>query len=238
MNFKKLFSLTLATVFIISACNTSTSNTSQDAEAQLSSLSDSVSYVIGYQNGMQLANEGFNDVNTNDYLAGFQAALTDEESELEGTDLRALLTEFSKMLMEKIQTENQEEARAFFAENREKDGVIETPSGLQYEIIEEGTGASPTPQDSVVVKYEGTLIDGTLFDGTYGAGPNGEDETAKFLLGGVIPGWIEGLQLMKEGGTCMFYMPSELAYGANPRPGGVIKPYDALIFKVELLEVR
>ena len=111
-----------------------------------------------------------------------------------------------------------------------------TESGLQYKVIEEGTGLQPTPEDSVVVQYEGTLIDGTRFDGTYDAMGNPGDP-AKFLLGGVIPGWIEGLQLMKEGSTYMFYIPSELAYGENPRPGGAIEPNDALIFKVEMLKV-
>ena len=238
MKFNKLFSLALLSAITFGACNESTKSLDYRTETQLVSLIDSVSYVIGYQNGLQLANEGFIDVNNNDYLAGFQAALADEESELEGTDLRALLTDFSVMLMERIGEDNKREAEKFFTENLTKEGVVQTPSGLQYKMIVEGTGESPTPQDSVVVKYEGTLLDGTVFDGTYGAGPNGEDKTSKFLLGGVIPGWIEGLQLMKEGGTCMLYIPSELAYGANPRPGGAIKPYDALIFKVELLEVR
>ena len=238
MKLRQLCSLAVISAIIFGACDNTTITPVERVEPQLTNLTDSVCYVIGFQNGLQLANEGFVDVNANDYLAGFQAALAKEESRLEGTDLRALLTEFSMMLTEKIGAENKAEAAEFFEENRKREGVKETVSGLQYEIITEGTGPSPTPRDSVTVKYEGKLIDGTVFDGTYGAGPNGEDETATFLLGGVIPGWIEGLQLMLEGGTYILYIPSELAYGANPRPGGAIKPYDALIFKVELLEVR
>ncbi|MEM6535199.1 MAG: FKBP-type peptidyl-prolyl cis-trans isomerase [Pseudomonadota bacterium] len=123
------------------------------------------------------------------------------------------------------------------------EGVETTPSGLQYRVLKRSTedGESPTAQDTVVAMYEGRLNDGTLFDGTYEPGPDGMytgGRTATFPLGRVIPGWTEGLQLMSEGDEFVFYVPSALGYGDNPRPGGPIKPGDDLIFRVGLREVK
>jgi len=128
---------------------------------------------------------------------------------------------------------NQEEGEAFLAENRNKEGVQETESGLQYKVLEEGSGDSPVATDTVTVHYEGTLIDGTVFDSSYERG-----EPATFPLDGVISGWTEGLQLMKEGATYRFFIPADLGYGMNVRPGSPIGPNETLIFKVELLEVN
>lgn len=126
--------------------------------------------------------------------------------------------------------ENIEKGAAFLAENAKKDGVVTTESGLQYEIIEQGEGASPAATDTVKVHYRGTLIDGTQFDSSYDRG-----EPIEFPLNRVIPGWTEGVQLMQEGGKFRFYIPSELGYGA--RGQGQITPNSTLIFDVELLEV-
>lgn len=230
MNFKHLFSLAIAAGMLSLACTQS--NTDYSPAPSLNSMEDSVSYAIGYQSGSQLNNQGFPDIDIENYLAGFTTGLSDEEFELEDVNMQELFTRFSTFLLDKIKFENQEEAKAFFAENKTKEGVIETVSGLQYQIIEEGTGIQPNAEDTVIVHYEGTLIDGTEFDSSYGGEP------AEFLLGSVIPGWIEGVGLMKEGATYMLYIPSELAYGENPRPGGVIQPNDAIIFKIELLEVK
>ena len=145
----------------------------------------------------------------------------------------SLINDFRIQLTSLAKEKNRAESEAFLAENKTKEGVVETESGLQYKVIEEGTGASPTAESTVEVHYEGTLIDGTKFDSSYDRG-----QTIEFPLNGVIRGWTEGLQLMKEGGTYMFYIPSDLAYGENPRPGGPIKPNNALIFKVELVSVK
>jgi FKBP-type peptidyl-prolyl cis-trans isomerase len=123
------------------------------------------------------------------------------------------------------------EGEAFLAENKTKPGVITTASGLQYEVIAEGTGARPGAGDTVQVHYEGTFLDGTVFDSSYSRG-----EPAEFPLGGVIPGWTEGLQLMTEGSTYRFFIPSDLAYGTQGS-GSAIPPNSTLVFKVELLSI-
>lgn len=125
--------------------------------------------------------------------------------------------------------ENMDKGEAFLAENAKKEGVKVTDTGLQYEIIEEGTGDSPEADDQVKVHYKGVFIDGEQFDSSYDGG-----EPATFGVTQVIPGWTEALQMMKEGGKWKVYIPAELAYGPG-RPG--IPPYSVLIFDVELLEV-
>jgi FKBP-type peptidyl-prolyl cis-trans isomerase FkpA len=126
---------------------------------------------------------------------------------------------------------NIEAGVAYLAENAERDGVTTTESGLQYEVLEEGEGNSPAATDMVKVHYRGTLLDGTVFDSSYDRG-----EPAEFPLNRVIPGWTEGVQLMKEGAKYRFHIPSELAYGE--RATGAITPNSTLIFDVELLEVK
>ena len=226
----------LLTIASISLACTSESSTYPE-KASLNSLVDSVSYAIGYQNGNQLSAQGFGNVDLDNFIAGFQSGQKSTENEMADVNIQELFGRFGQYLMDQMKVKNLEEQKTFLAENRSKEGVMETASGLQYKVLEEGTGDSPTPENTVVVQYEGTLIDGTRFDGTYDELGN-PGEPAEFVLGGVIPGWTEGLQLMKEGAVYMFYIPSELAYGENPRPGGAIQPNDMLIFKIELTEVK
>jgi len=126
--------------------------------------------------------------------------------------------------------DNIAKGQAFLAENAAKEGVVTTESGLQYEVLVEGTGTKPAATDTVVVHYKGTLLDGTEFDSSYKRG-----EPASFPLNRVIAGWTEGVQLMSEGSKYKFYIPSELAYG--PRATGNITPNSTLIFEVELIDV-
>lgn len=135
-----------------------------------------------------------------------------------------------KELASQMATENLEKGAAFLAENGTKEGVVTTESGLQYEVITEGEGASPVATDTVKVHYLGTLLDGTEFDSSYSRG-----EPAVFPLNRVISGWTEGVQTMKEGGKTRFFIPANLAYGE--RATGNITPNSTLIFEVELLEV-
>jgi hypothetical protein len=122
---------------------------------------------------------------------------------------------------------------AFLADNAKKPGVTVTASGLQYEVLQKGTGASPKAADTVEVHYRGTLLDGTEFDSSYKRG-----ETIEFPLNRVIPGWTEGVQLMQEGAKYRFAIPSNLAYGERGTPGGPIPPNATLIFEVELIAVK
>ncbi|MBP7029211.1 MAG: FKBP-type peptidyl-prolyl cis-trans isomerase [Bacteroidales bacterium] len=124
-----------------------------------------------------------------------------------------------------------EVAEAWLADNAKLEGVITLPSGLQYKVLQEGTGATPGPEDIVKVHYTGKTIEGTKFDSSYDRG-----EPAEFRVSNVIRGWVEGLQLMKEGSRMMLYIPYDLAYGERGA-GNVIKPFETLIFEVELLEV-
>lgn len=131
-------------------------------------------------------------------------------------------------------SQNQSDTGAqFLAENASKEGVKTTPTGLQYKVITEGTGKSPEATDLVKVHYRGTLLNGTEFDSSYK-----RNAPAEFPLNRVIPGWTEGVQLMKEGGKSIFYIPSRLAYGERGTPGGPIGPNETLVFEIELLEVK
>ena len=134
------------------------------------------------------------------------------------------------MKEEKFTILSQEENIRFLKENKKKSGVEESASGLQYKVLKEGSGSSPKKTDRVEVHYRGTLINGKEFDSSYSRG-----QTASFGLMQVIPGWTEGLQLMKEGAVFEFYIPSGLAYGNRPLPE--IPPHSTLIFKVELIKV-
>ena len=125
-----------------------------------------------------------------------------------------------------------EKGERFLAENKGKEGVKTTASGLQYKIVKEGTGKSPAATDTVLVHYEGKLLDGTVFDSSIKRG-----EPISFPLNRVIPGWTEGLQLVKEGGKAILYIPSKLAYGSSGA-GGAIGPNETLIFEVELIKIK
>lgn len=126
-----------------------------------------------------------------------------------------------------------EKGEKFLKENSAREGVKTTPSGLQYKITKEGEGKSPKATDTVLVHYKGTLLDGKEFDSSFK-----RNEPLEFPLNRVIPGWTEGLQLLKEGGKATLYIPSKLAYGPGGTPGGPIGPDETLIFEVELLKVR
>jgi len=125
-----------------------------------------------------------------------------------------------------------EKGEKFLAENKSKEGVKTTSSGLQYKVLKEGSGKSPSSSDTVVCHYRGTLLDGTEFDSSYK-----RNEPAEFPLNRVIPGWTEGVQLMKEGSKYQFFIPSKLAYGSTGA-GGVIGPDETLIFEVELIKIK
>jgi len=183
----------------------------------LATQADSISYSYGVMMARELANE--ENLNADMIAAGIREALKDT----------AVLT-----LEEASQTIAMGKAQVgikFLAENAKKEGVKTTASGLQYKVITEGTGKSPVATDMVTVHYKGTLISGEVFDSSIERG-----KPIAFPLNRVIPGWTEGLQLMKEGGKTIFYIPYQLAYGESGA-GQVIPPYSALIFEVELIKI-
>jgi FKBP-type peptidyl-prolyl cis-trans isomerase FklB len=167
-----------------------------------------------------------------DSLAGKELRLTDEEMATEIQNFQKEMQAKMVAEMEVLAAKNKAEGEAFLAENAKKEGVVVTPSGLQYKIIDAGDGASPGPNDMATVHYRGTLIDGTQFDSSYDRG-----QPATFPVGGVIAGWTEALQLMKPGAKWQIVIPSDLAYGERGA-GQDIGPNSTLVFDVELVSVE
>jgi len=234
----KLFLCTLTSVFLLlSACQQSAFNPD---DVSVETKIDSVSYSLGYLNGQSLDQQGMGDIDLDALMAGFHDAFNKQDPNLTEQDMRIIVQRYQMQKQQEAQQAQQEEAQKnlrqgqeFLESNKEKEGVQVTDSGLQYQVMEEGTGASPTPEDSVQVHYKGMHLDGTVFDSSYERG-----EPAEFPLNGVIKGWTEGVSLMKEGAKYKFWIPANLAYGTNPRPGGPIGPNEVLVFEVELLEVK
>ncbi|WP_372652295.1 FKBP-type peptidyl-prolyl cis-trans isomerase [Draconibacterium sp.] len=207
------------------------------ASVKLETSADSVSYAIGVlvgaNNKQQLETApGSEEMNLEAMAAAFRLASLGEEVEITEADANALVQRFFREASERENQANLEEGNKFLEENGKREGVTTTESGLQYEVLTEGTGEKPGETDKVRVHYHGTLIDGTVFDSSVDRG-----EPVVFGVTQVIPGWTEALQLMPVGSKWKVYIPSNLAYGANPRPGGAIEPNMALIFEVELLEI-
>lgn len=210
----------------------------------LTTQDQKVSYILGMNIGRQFkANEV--PLDTTSFLAGIKDASTGVESKISQEDIQKTMGEFQKQMetkraeaekkrkaeIEAQGVKNKEEGAKFLETNKAKAGVKTTASGLQYEVIKEGTGAKPKPTDTVTVHYVGTLIDGKEFDSSIK-----RNEPASFPLNAVIPGWQEALQLMSEGSKYKVVIPSELAYGAGGT-GGDIGPNAVLVFEVELLKI-
>ena len=199
---------------------------------------DSVSYAVGLSMSSQLKN-GFEDVNEEILIQAIRNGLDSTNLLLDSKDIqKTIQTYFQKKQEENKKKElakfevYKKEGLAFLEANKTKEGVKTTKSGLQYIVLKEGKGKKAKTTDRVKVHYHGTTVDGTVFDSSVDRGTPSE-----FGVTQVIKGWTEGLQLMKVGSKYKFFIPQELAYGANPRPG-IIKPYMALIFEVELLEIK
>ena len=198
-----------------------------------------ISYALGLTIGQQMESMGIKDTLVmEDFAAGLQDMLQKNQFKVAPQEAQQILNNFFTELQAKEQAAQAEAGKAareagekFLAENAKKEGVVVTASGLQYQVLQEGSGKQPKASDTVRCHYEGTLIDGTVFDSSYQRG-----EPATFGLNQVIAGWTEGLQLMKEGGKTRFFIPYNLGYGAQGA-GGSIPPYAALIFDVELIEV-
>ena len=199
---------------------------------------DSVSYAVGLTMSSQLKN-GFEEVKQDILIQAIRNGLDSANLLLETKDIqKTLQTYFQKKQEEKKIAEStkyevyKKQGLTFLEANKSKEGVKTTESGLQYIVLKQGKGKKPKTTDRVKVHYHGTTIDGTVFDSSVDKGVPSE-----FGVTQVIKGWTEGLQLMKVGSKYKFFIPQELAYGQNPRPG-IIKPYMALIFEVELINIK
>ncbi|MDT8452296.1 MAG: FKBP-type peptidyl-prolyl cis-trans isomerase [Gammaproteobacteria bacterium] len=213
-------------------------STPQPQQIQLDTVEKKASYSIGMNFVSRLNKEGANlDIDAliygmRDAEAGKTPALSDEEMAQAIKDLQAQLQSDKLAELQAMAESNLGEGKAFLEANAAKEGVITTDSGLQYKVLEEGSGASPTADDTVVTHYEGRLINGQVFDSSYERG-----EPATFPVSGVIPGWTEALQLMKEGAKWRLFVPADLAYGEAQR-GPLIEPNSTLIFDIELLDIN
>jgi FKBP-type peptidyl-prolyl cis-trans isomerase len=207
-----------------------------ESQITLKTKNDSLNYFLGLNWGYSTEQAPW-DMDADLLSSGLIQVLKDSSSYDPMTanaifqDLVASISEQEAQKAQEEAMKSMEEGIAFLEENGKKEGVITTESGLQYEIITKGDGPMPDETSTVSVFYEGTLIDGTVFDSSYDTG-----DTVTFPLSGVIRGWTEGLQLMPVGSTYMFYLPSNLGYGAQG--GGPIPPNSTLIFKVELLGIE
>ena len=200
--------------------------------AQSNSTSmESISYALGVLFSSNLMQEGLTEINAAELSAGFENQMNGS-SKMTPEQANEMVGAFMNKKKEESSAGYRNECLEFLASNAKKEGVQVTESGLQYVHEKVGSGEAPTAASTVTVHYRGTLIDGTVFDSSIDRG-----EPISFPLGNVIPGWTEGLQLMKPGGKTTFFIPQELAYGANPRPNGPIPPYAALVFDVELISV-
>lgn len=197
---------------------------------------EKVSYIIGTQIARNFKSQEI-EINLDTLMLGIKDALEGKELALSQDEMKQVYTRFQQQMREKQAAKRAEEAAknlaagtAYLEANKVKEGVNVLPSGLQYKVITEGTGNIPTAEDKVKTNYRGTLIDGTEFDSSYK-----RNKPAEFAVKGVIKGWTEALQLMKEGSKWELYVPANLAYGERGRPG--IPANSTLIFEIELLEI-
>ena len=239
---KKITLTALVAAATLVACN----NGGEEASTiTLNNNIDSVSYAIGINSANGL-NQQFSEGNMDAYMQGFKDAIDSTDLLLATEEAQGVIQAYmqKKQMADMAKQQKEQEAmygnvkadgEAFLAENATKEGVLTTASGLQYIVMKEGNGAQPTAASNVEVHYHGTTPNGTVFDSSVERG-----KSISFGLNQVIPGWTEGVALMKEGAKYKFFIPQELAYGANPPQGGQgpIKPFMPLVFEVELIKVN
>lgn len=218
---------------LIIGCKT---DAQDSGDIKLETQKDSISYFIGSDISRSLIDIK-DDIDLDLIIRGLKDGFEGKEALLTQNDMMATMQDFSSKMMAKREEKKKQAAidnkaagLKFLEENKSNDGVIVTASGLQYQILTEGSGPKPNSQSKVSVHYRGTLVDGTEFDSSYKTG-----QPISFSVTGVIPGWTEGLQLMNTGSKYKLFIPSELAYGENG--SGPIGPSEVLIFEVELVSI-
>ena len=226
-----------SSVIVIAALFAASTAFSQD-KTQLKDERDKVSYSIGLDIGNTFKKQNM-DINTDALMSGLKDATSGAKPQMTDEEMKATMAGYSKKMMEKQSAvakeagaKNAAEGEKFLAENKGKEGVKTTASGLQYKVIKEGTGPSPKETDTVETHYRGTLLDGTEFDSSYA-----RNEPATFPVNRVIKGWTEALQMMKVGSKYELYIPASLAYGERGA-GQEIGPNSTLKFEVELLGIK
>lgn len=191
-----------------------------------------LSYALGMSMAANLASSGLKKIEVGDFVDGFSALFENKQPKMSPEEANQHIQAYFSKKQNEMGTENRQKGNAFLAENKKKASVTTLPSGLQYEIIKEGSGEKPKATDKVRCHYHGTLIDGSVFDSSIQRG-----QPAVFGVNQVIKGWVEALQLMPIGSKWRLFVPSELAYGEQGA-GGSIEPNSTLIFEVELLGIE
>lgn len=232
----KLHNLFLAAVAVAALASCQSGGV---GKTSLKTDTDSLSYAFGIYYGENFQRNPYlkdDDLNYVAFVNGLKDGFSKDSSDGKMTPQEAVefVNGYFKKLEDKTAADNLAKGEKFLKENKSKDGVIVDSTGIQYEVITEGTGARPVENDVVKVHYRGTLIDGTPFDASY---DHNNGEPVQFNLNRVIKGWTIGLQKMKVGSKYKFYIPSHLAYGTQVRPGDPIGPNETLIFEVELLDI-
>ena len=227
----RLFLAFAVSVILLTGCN-------DKGDTVLKTDKDKLSYALGMDIGGSLKSQSI-EIDPDKFAQGVKDMVEDNKALLTNEEFQATMTKFQQEMTAKqaeqgkaIGENNKAEGEAFLAENRKKEGVITTESGLQYIVLEEGSGDSPKATDTVSVHYKGSLINGTEFDSSYS-----RNQPASFPVNGVIPGWTEALQLMKPGAKWKVFLPSDIAYGEKGA-GQQIGPNATLIFEVELLSIN
>ena len=192
---------------------------------------DKISYALGLSIGNNFQNSGINNLQVEDFVKGLNDVLSGAQPAISYDEAKQVINEFFMNLQTQKLDLNKKAGEEFLTINKGKAGVVTLPSGLQYQVLQNGEGAKPTASDKVKCHYHGTLINGTVFDSSVQRG-----QPAVFGVSQVIPGWVEALQLMSVGSKWRLFIPSELAYGEQGA-GDVIEPNSTLIFDVELLEI-
>lgn len=226
----KVFTVFALAALLISSCVDKGKTFPGVSQKQL----DSASYAIGVSIGSMVGGIDLGDLNYQQFVNGFKDINKGNDLKINDMDINRLISEYLEKraaFASEESLKNVEEGKVFLEKNKTKPGVVTTESGLQYQILAEGSGANPTAEDVVEVHYVGTLINGEEFDSSYSRG-----ETATFGLNQVIPGWTEGIQYVKEGGKIKLWIPSELGYG--DRSAGKIPPHSTLVFEVELVKIN
>ncbi len=222
----------------ITAPNQTTTKSTTTPSSTISSERDKVSYTIGVDLGKNFKQRNV-DINPDMVMRGINDALNDKPLQMSQQEMQQTLQTFQKQLrksreeaMQQLAEKNKQAADTFFSDNKGKKDVVTLPSGLQYKVVTQGTGAKPSMSDIVTVEYTGKLLNGTVFDSTDKMG-----KPVSFRVSDVIPGWSEVLQLMSSGSTWEVYIPANLAYGEQGI-GGLIGPNEALIFSIHLIDVK
>jgi FKBP-type peptidyl-prolyl cis-trans isomerase len=230
---RNLLAISVLSLLILASCGTD----KKYAATKIKSQDDSVSYFLGltYGNGLKQADID-SLFNNQAFMKGVTEAITKDTMPVSQFEIETFLNKyFSELQTKKVKEQFKDyiaENKAFLEANAKKDSVVSLPSGIQYVVLKEGNGAKPTSADKIKVHYTGMLLDGSVFDSSYP-----RNAPAEFIVGQVIPGWTEAMQLMPVGSKWRIFIPENLAYGSKPPRGASIKPFSTLIFEVELLEI-